>query len=130
MDDGNLITRTKNELRTYAAEIERRTTALEIEFNRKKTQIVKLSRGVPFLKRRFVLKENGDVVILPFPDSERRMRRKIHAFADRIKSGKMTLEDAKMSYESWRSHLNCDDAYHVQKRMDDLFARKILTIGE
>lgn len=130
MDDGNLITRTKNELRTYAAEIERRTTALEIEFNRKKTQIVKLSRGVPFLKRRFVLKENGDVVILPFPDSEQRMRRKIHAFADRIKSGKMTLEDAKMSYESWRSHLNCDNAYHVQKRMDDLFARKILTIGE
>lgn len=130
MDDGNLIAPTKNELRTYIAEIKRRTAALEIEFNPKKTQIVKLARGIPFLKRRFVLTEEGEVVILPFADSEKRMRRKINSFVDRIQKGKMTLADATMSYEAWRSHLNCDNAYHIQKRMDDLFARKILTIGE
>lgn len=128
MDDGYLIAQNKLELKQYASDIKSKVAQLQIEFNDNKTQIVKLNRGVPFLKRRFILKDNGDVVTLPYNASEQRMRKRINAFVRQIKSNKMTIDDARMSYESWRSHLNLDNAYRIQTRMDVLFSKKILNI--
>jgi hypothetical protein len=53
----------------------------------KKTRIVKLSRGMEFLKGKYILLENGWVLRRPGKDSARRMRRKLKKFKALINGG-------------------------------------------
>ena len=73
MDDGYLVHESKEYLQGCLREIRRICAELGIKLNEKKTQIVKLSRGLNFLKRRFILTETGKVVIKParklFPEA-------------------------------------------------------------
>lgn len=130
MDDSYLIHESKEYLTACMVEVARLCEKYGIEFNTKKTQIVKISNGIKFLKQRFVLTETSKVLMIPTHESEKRMRSKLKVFSRWIESGKMTMEEATASYCSWKSHLKLSNAHYRLRRMDKRFYKLIKSKGE
>ena len=105
MDDGYMLHPDKAYLQKCLADLREICDCLGITPNKKKTQIVKLSKGITFLKHRFILTDTGKVVILPARKNIVRQRRKLKKFKQWYDEGKMTLASIKQSYQSWRSSI-------------------------
>lgn len=105
MDDGYMLHPDKGYLQKCLADLKTICECLGIKPNEKKTQIVKLSRGIPFLKHRFILTETSKVVILPAKANIVRERRKLKKFKQWYDEGKMTMVAIEQSYQSWRSSI-------------------------
>ena len=97
-------------------------TQLGIRLNEKKTRIVKLTE-LHFLKTRFLLTETGKVRRKMCRKSARRMRRKLKTFRRWMTEGRMTEEDIRTAYESWRGHMRRGNSYRVLRRMDRFYKR-------
>lgn len=123
MDDGYLVHESKEYLQDCLREIRRICAELGIKLNEKKTQIVKLSRGLNFLKRRFILTETGKVIIKPARKGITKMRRKLRTFRRWLVAGKMKIEDIRTSYTSWKGHMKQCNAYRTVLSMDALFGK-------
>ena len=95
--------------------------SLGIVLNPKKTQIVKLTRGMTFLKTRFNLTDTGRVIRKPNKRSITVMRRKLKVFRRWVSVGKFTYLDARTSYCSWKGHLARCNSYRTIQAMDALF---------
>ena len=121
MDDGVLIHQSKEYLQRCLQDIIAICTELGIKLNTKKTQIVKLSRGIRFLKTRFILMRTGKVIRIPYKKNITTMRRKLKAFKRFLDSGKMTLEYISNCYKSWRGNQIRFNSYWATRRMDGLF---------
>jgi hypothetical protein len=134
MDDFYLIHADKEYLKRCLVEIKEVCAALKITLNERKTRIVKLSRGVEFLKGKYTLLENGRVLRRPVKGSAKRMRRKLKKFRAFMDEGKIGFEDLRGSYQSWRG--NFKKRFNVYKQvgfMDMLYNRLFIfdrdTIG-
>ena len=105
MDDSYYIHTSKEHLKLVLACIEILCEDLGITINRRKTGIVKLSKGFTFLKKRFSYGPTGKVVVRPCSKSVTVERRKLKAHARMVADGTMTREQADASYQSWRGSL-------------------------
>ena len=123
MDDGYLIHASKEFLQKCLQEIRGICDELGIRLNVKKTQIVKLSCGVNFLKRRFILTETGKIIIKPARKGITKMRHKLKTFRKWLDEGKMKMEDITTSYISWKGHMVHCNAHRSVASMDELFER-------
>jgi hypothetical protein len=122
MDDLYLIHADREYLKLCLSEIERVCQALKIMVNGKKTRIVKLSRGMEFLKGKYILLENGRVLRRPGKDSARRMRRKLKKFKSLINGDQMSFDDLRQAYQSWRGNYRRRfSAYNQVRHMDKLY---------
>lgn len=121
MDDGYLLHESKEYLQKCLSDIRRICDELGIKLNEKKTQIVKISRGITFLQRRFILTETGKVIIKPRPRGIVKMRRKLRVFKRWLDEGKMTFADIKTSFVSFKGHLKHCDAFGIITRLNALF---------
>ena len=121
MDDGYLIHHDKKYLEYCLLEIERICSELGITLNKKKTKIVKLSKGFTFLKCRFYLTPSGKVVKKIYKKSVTKMRRKLKSFRRMVDEGKMTYEDVHQAFQSWRSYALHFDAWHTVQSMGRLY---------
>lgn len=81
MDDGYLIHPNKEYLNSCYSKICMFCKKFGIILNKKKTQIVKLARGLPYLKQRFIPTNSGKILMIPQKVSEQRQRRKLRSFA-------------------------------------------------
>ena len=104
MDDGCIIHHDKDYLRHCLREISRICGELGIVLNTKKTQIVKLSRGIKFLKTRFILTPTGKIIRKAYKKNIVLMRRKIKLFKRWVDEGRMSEEDVRTSLQSWRGY--------------------------
>lgn len=129
MDDGYLIHDSKEHLQKCLQEIRRICAELGIKLNVKKTQIVKLSRGLNFLKRHFILTDTGGVIIKPARKGITKMRHKLRTFKWWLDEGKMTIEDIRTSYISWKGHIKHCNAYRTTVNMDALYDKLFLEDG-
>jgi len=122
MDDSYLIHSDKAYLQKCLAEIKAVASELKITLNEKKTRIVKLSNGVPFLKGRYVLTSTGKIIKYSSSNGIVRMRRKLKRFKRLLEEGKMTADDIRTSYQSWKGNYKkrFDDYYRI-KKLDKLF---------
>lgn len=123
MDDGCLIHHSKQHLQKCLTEITRICDELGIVLNKKKTQIVKLSRGVKFLKTRFILTKTGKIIRKPHKKNIVQMRRKLKTFRRWVDDGRMTLEDVRTSFQSWKGHQMKFNSYRARRSMWDLFIK-------
>ena len=121
MDDSYCIHTDKEYLHIVQELIEWKCRQLGIKVNRKKTRIVKLSRGFTFLKKRFFYTETGRVVVKPCRDTITHERRKLKSHAKMYRAGLMTYEQAEQSYQSWRGGMLKLDAHRTVLSMDALF---------
>lgn len=121
MDDSYYIDMDKDRLRLVLACIEILCDDLGITINKKKTRIVKLSRGFRFLKKRFYYGPTGKVVVRPSREAITRQRRKLKAFRRMLDRGEITREQINQSYQSWRGGMLRLDAHDTVLSMDALF---------
>lgn len=121
MDDGYLIHHDKAYLQKCLADIQRICAELGIILNPKKTQIVKLSRGITFLKTRFILTDTGRVVKKPNRRGITRMRRKLKIFKRWLDEGRFTKADIRSSVCSWLGHVKRCNSYQTRQSMRTLY---------
>ena len=123
MDDTYLIHKDKKYLEYCLSEIKRICGELGIKLNEKKTRIVPLSEGFWFLKGKYILLESGKIICKPARDGSVRMRRKLRKFERMVEEGRMSLLDVYTSYQSFRSHLQQFDSYHIVHNMDKFYSK-------
>lgn len=121
MDDGYLISDSKEFLQDCLARIRAMCNVLGIKINEKKTQIVKLSHGFTFLKCRFYLTKSGKVVKKIYKKSVTKMRRKLKSLRFKMDGYKLTHADIYAAFQSWRSYAKHFDAWHSIRNMERLF---------
>jgi hypothetical protein len=122
MDDLYLLHADKDYLKHCLAEIKRVCQTFNITVNEKKTKIVKLSRGMKFLKGTYVLLESGRILRRPDKDSTKRMRRKLKKFKSLAEAKQMSFDDMRQAYQSWRGNYQRRfNAYYRVHYMDKLY---------
>lgn len=121
MDDSYYIDMSKDKLKLVLACIEILCDDLGITINKKKTRIVKLSRGFRFLKKRFYYGPTGKVVVRPSREAITRERRKLKAMRRMLDRGEITMRQINQSYQSWRGGMLRLDAHETVLSMDRLY---------
>lgn len=131
MDDSYFIASDKETLWAFLDAAERVCASLGITINRRKTHVVKLSRGFVFLKKRFRFTPTGRIIVTPIRKSKTRQRHRMKAHARMLANGEMTVAQARTSYMSWRGGLvkkHGDgkprlrmDVWHTVRSFDALF---------
>lgn len=121
MDDLYVLDSSKERLQVVLGCIEALCLERGAMLNPRKTQIVKLSRGFRFLKKRFTFTETGRIIVRPSRESITRERRKLKKQAKMVARGTMTMEQVEQSYQSWRGGLLKLDATETVQRMDTLY---------
>lgn len=122
MDDG-LATGTKNRLQALMqGKIMPITERLGLKINPKKTHITKMSKGVTFLKIRYIATETGKLVKKIAKEGVTRMRRKLKRFRRLVDIGKMRLDDAFSAFRSWFGNAEqIAQTYRQRKEMLKLY---------
>ncbi len=121
MDDGYMMHISKEYLQECLKDLSELCAKIGIKLNEKKTQIVKLTRGITFLKHRFFLTETGKVVVKPARKGITRMRQKLKKFKQWLDAGRMEFSKIKDSFVSWCGHLLHCNAYRTLRSMKQLF---------
>jgi hypothetical protein len=121
MDDFYLIHESKEYLEKCLTDIRRMYNDIGIELNEKKTKIVKLSDEFKFLKVKTRLTDTGRVVMRPDRGTITRERRKLKALRRKLDEGKVTFDDVKQAFNSWKGHIKHFDSYRTARNMDKLF---------
>lgn len=120
-DDLYLTVQTKEEAKQILNSMYHIVDSLGLEINKKKTRIVKATHVITFLKTRFNLLDNGDVLRRPNRKSISRERRKLKKLHNKLLNGEITFEDVRTSYNSWRGSLKDKKCYLTLESMDKLF---------
>lgn len=139
MDDSYFIALDKETLWRFLDASRALCSSLGITINERKTRVVKLTRGFTFLKKRFRFTESGRIVVTPIPKSLARERRKLRTHARMVAEGSMTLEQAYVSYMSFRGSLERKrgdgrprfrmDVHWIVRDFDRLFAELVVGAG-
>lgn len=121
MDDSYIICETKEQAQEILHTLLQKYAEKGITVNRKKTAIVKLSRGFTFLKTHISLTDTGAVVFRPCRQSAVRQRRKLKKFKRFLEAGQMAMPDIRASYMSWRGFIMHKNARRTIHSMDVLY---------
>lgn len=79
---------------------------LGITINERKTKAIKLTRGFVVLEKKFRFTKSGRIAVRPCRESPTRERRRMKKHAAMVKAGRMTVEQARQSYISWRGSID------------------------
>lgn len=121
MDDGYMIFNSKTDAQRALNNVIEYAAALGITINRKKTKVIKLSRGFKYLKVRHLLTDSGKVVRKMSRDSITRQRRKLKKFAIKVRNREMTEHDVATSYGSWKGYALRRGGKRTARNMDRLY---------
>jgi RNA-directed DNA polymerase len=121
MDDSYIICETKQQAVAILGALLIKYAEKGITVNRKKTAIVKLSRGFSFLKTHISLTDTGRVVCRPCRQSAVRQRRKLKKFKRFLDAGQMNMANIRTSYMSWRGFIAHKNARRTIRTMDALY---------
>ena len=123
MDDGCIISESKERLRVCLRELRRLCAEHGIRLNEKKTQIIKLSRGFTFVKVRFRFGRNGAIIRKASYKGIKHMRQKLRIFRRWVDSGRMDAADVAASLTSWRGHMKRFHSYHAERAVIEYYGR-------
>lgn len=121
MDDSYIICETKQQAAAILDALLIKYAEKGITVNRKKTAIVKLSRGFSFLKTHISLTDTGRIICRPCRQSAVRQRRKLKKFKRFLDAGQMSMLDIRTSYMSWRGFIAHKNARRTIRTMDVLY---------
>ena len=94
---------------------------LGITLNLRKTKIRPITRGIVFLKTKFILTETGRVLRKMSRASMRAMKRKLFKFRKWYEAGEFSLEDIRTAYDSFKGHMRRGDSFKAVARIDLFF---------
>ena len=122
-DDFYVIVHTKEEAKACLNGIFKIVEELGLEINEKKTRIVKATHVIIYLKTRFNLLRNGEVIRRPNRKAITRERKKLKKLKKKLDKGIIAFSDIRNSYESWKGSLKGKKCYRTLQNMNELFNR-------
>lgn len=111
MDDSYIIVKTKEEAHELLDKLTLLYEDLGITINLRKTQIISLKHQFTFLKTKFTLTDNGEVIKQSDHSTIKCMRRKLKKFKRFVDDNEMTVEDVYCSLISWKGHMSSKKSY-------------------
>ena len=121
MDDTYIIHEDKKFLRDLLLEYHAIAEKLGIIINAKKTQIVKLEKGFSFLQIRYNITESGKIIKRPARNGFVRERRKLKKLAGLVNKNRMTIQQIKDQYKSWRGNIIRYNSHNSVRNLDILY---------
>lgn len=121
MDDGYMIFKTKAEANEALAKIIGISELLGLTISKNKTHIANLSDTFVYLKVRHRLTDSGKAVRKLSKESVTRQRRKLKKFHKFYLEGKMSIDDIKQAYGSWKGYALHRNSRQTVMDMDKLF---------
>lgn len=121
MDDRIAIHPSKAFLVDLLGGIAEQAKELGLFLHPKKTQIIKLSRGICFLNTRYKLTPTGHIIRGIPRDVVVRERRKLKHLAELVCEGKLTRKEFCNQYKGWRGDKTRYDAHGIIVQMDNLY---------
>lgn len=121
MDDGYLIHEDIHYLEYCLERIKEVCAELGITLNLRKTKIRPITRGIVFLKTKFILTETGRVLRKMSRASMRAMKRKLFKFRKWYEAGEFSLEDIRTAYDSFKGHMRRGNSFKAVARIDLFF---------
>ena len=88
-DDFYLIVETKEQAKEVLVGIQNVVNDLGLKLNNKKTQIIKATHTITYLKTRFNLLENGKILKRPYRKNITRQRRKLKKLKNKLDRGEI-----------------------------------------
>lgn len=129
MDDGLIIHNDRKVLEDLLEKIIEKSKEYGLTISEKKTHITSL-KNFKFLKKRFSLLDNGKIIVKLSKDSITRMRRKLKRFEHLYLTGKMSVENIRTSYESWRGYALQYDSYQSVQRLNKQYRELLKRIDK
>lgn len=120
MDDGYLISDSREELLRARDEIRKICDELGIKLSERKTHIWKITR-VTWLKTRFYLTPSGKVIRKIYRRSVTVQRRKLKKLRRKMDAGVLTFDNIARGYLSWDGYARRFHAWHTRSSMRELF---------
>ena len=120
-DDFYLIVETKQQAKEILIGMQKIVDELGLELNKKKTKIIKATHSITYLKTKFNILENGEILKRPYRKNITRERRKLKKLKAKLDNGEIEFNDVRTSYNSWKGSLKGKKCYETTKSMDDLF---------
>lgn len=121
MDDIYVIHRSKAFLKELLEDIKGVSEQWELHIHPRKTQIIKLSKGFTFLKKKYSLSKSGKVSIRLYKSAVQREKKRLKKFKKFMQQDRI-----RDNYKSWREDLlsryNC---YQKIKHTDNFYGREI-----
>lgn len=121
MDDRIIIHPEKEYLKQLLEEIKTIASEMGLFVHPHKTQIIKLSHGVTFLKTKYNITPSGRIIRRLSRETIVRERRKLKKLASMVVRGRMPLKKYDEAYRSWRGSQRRYKAHHSLKNMDKLY---------
>lgn len=124
MDDGLAAHGSKERLKDILEGIDANCREKGLKLNQKKTHITKISKGVTFLKIRYIPTDTGGLIKKIAKEGVIRMRRKLKRFRHLVDIGKMLIDDAYSAFKSWFGNAKkIAQTYRQRKEMLKLYNR-------
>lgn len=114
-DDAVVICHNRDEARNIFDLIKQFAAKDKFVFNEKKSKIVPLHCGVPFLHRRFYV-QKGRSFSIPDQKTSRECIKRIRQICAGVRKGRLSPLLLYQSFQSWVSHLNNDQAQRIIAR--------------
>lgn len=129
MDDGYIISDSKEELRCLLDDIRAICGELGIHVNEKKTRIVKLSGTFKYLQVKYTLTASGHVIKRINPKRVTAMRRKLKKLALKVDCGEIGYDDVEQMFRSWMGSfyklMSRQQRQNLIHLFEDLFGKEI-----
>lgn len=121
MDDSYLLSPDKKYLQNCLEKIKGLCAKYKIKINPRKTRIINIKDGIPFLHCRYRYTKTGHVIKSGGRESAKRMRRKLKYFKRQLDAGRMTIKDIRDIYQSWRGFMRQFDDRMILRNVDTLY---------
>lgn len=123
MDDGYIIHKDKEFLIKCRESLFKIANELNIKINPKKTQIIKLSKGIVWLKTRYILTKSGKIYKKPYKKSIVSMRRKLKKLRELYEQKKIKISEVKTALASWLGYIRKSNSYRSQESIKRLVVK-------
>jgi hypothetical protein len=120
MDDSYVISNSKEYLKALLEDIIRICADLGIHVNEKKTQICSLKQFT-YLKTNYIFTDTGKIIRRMPHDNIVREERKLKSLSNLLDEGKISYQDIRTGYGSWRGNAQWYNADRTIENMDNLY---------
>lgn len=121
MDDGYIISNDLQFLKECEKVLYDLCNKLDIQINEKKIRIIKLTHTFTFLKKRITLTSTGKVIVRLSRKTLYSTRRRLKKLKILMGEGKISYENVKLAYLSWRGSVVKYKNYFAICKIDDLY---------
>lgn len=120
-DDFYLLSSSREYLEKCLEKIDKKIVENDMQLNKGKTKIVKLSDGFTFLGYKIYISNTGKVIFKVKKQKKIAEKRRLRKQFKKVENGEMSMDDARKSYQSWRAHVEFGNTYYMLQELDCYF---------